>query len=119
MLIPEEVIMASKNEKTNTIFALAVGAIFGAGVALLFAPQSGKKTRRDVRRFGERALDKTQELRNEACTSIDNFAEEVWGKVQDDFDRGRKWTEQSISDIQKALDTGKRFIHDEIDKIRG
>lgn len=111
--------MASKNEKTNTLFALAVGAIFGAGVALLFAPQSGKKTRRDVRRLGEKALDKTQAIRNEVCSSIENFAEDVWGKVQDDFDRGRKWTEKSISDIQKALDAGKNFIHDEIGKIRG
>jgi gas vesicle protein len=111
--------MASKNEKTNTLFALAVGALFGAGVALLFAPQSGKKTRRDVRHLGEKALDKTQSIRNEVCSSIDNFAEDVWAKVQDDFDRGRKWTEKSISDIQSALDAGKRYIHDEIGKIRG
>jgi len=110
--------MASKNEKTNTLLALAVGTLFGAGVALLFAPQSGKKTRRDIRRFGENTYEKTQAIRKELCNSIDDFADDVWDRVQEDFDRGRKWTENSIGELQKTLDAGKKFIHSEIGKIR-
>jgi gas vesicle protein len=111
--------MASNNEKTNTILALTLGAAIGAAVALLLAPQSGKKTRRDIGRFGEKALDQTQAIRKELFNSIDRMANDVWDKVQHDFDRGRNWTEKSISDVQNVLDKGKKFIHAEIEKVRG
>ena len=110
--------MAAKKGNTDTLLALAVGAFVGAGIALLFAPQSGKQTRRDVRRLGEKALDKTQTLRTEICNSIDNMADEVWNKVQEDFDQGRKWTQKTFTDLQKILNTGKDYIQDGIDKIR-
>ena len=110
--------MAAKNGNKDTLLALAVGAFIGAGVALLFAPQSGKKTRRDVRRLGEKALDKTQALQTEICNSIDDMADEVWNKVQEDFDKGRKWTQKTFTDLQRVLDTGKEYIQDGIDKIR-
>ena len=111
--------MASKNENKNTLLALAIGAFAGAGIALLFAPQSGRETRRDVRRLGRKALDKTQSLREELCGSIENMAQEVWEKVQEDLDQGRKWTEKSFAELQRVLNSGRDYIRDGIDKIRG
>jgi gas vesicle protein len=111
--------MASKNENKNTLLALAIGAFAGAGIALLFAPQSGKETRRDVRRLGRKALDKTQSLREELCGSIENMAQEVWDKVQEDLDQGRKWTGKSFEELQRVLNSGRDYIRDGIDKIRG
>ena len=111
--------MASKNGNKNTLLALAIGAFAGAGIALLFAPQSGRKTRRDVRRLGRKALDKTQSLGEEMCVSIENMAQEVWEKVQEDLDQGRKWTEKSFAELQRVLNSGRDYIRDGIDKIRG
>ena len=111
--------MAAKNGNKNTLLALAVGTLAGATLALLLAPQSGAKTRRDVRRLGEKALDKTQSLKTEICNSIDTMADDVWEKVQEDFDQGRHWTQQTFAELQKVLNTGKDYIHDGINKIRG
>jgi gas vesicle protein len=111
--------VAYKTEKTDMLLALAVGALAGAGIALLFAPQSGERTRRDIRRLGRKVLDKSQKLRVELCDSIDHMADEVWEKVQKDFNHGRKWTEKSVNDMQEVLDSGRDFIRDGIDKIRG
>lgn len=111
--------MASKNGNKNTLLALAIGAFAGAGIALLFAPQSGEKTRQDVRRLGKKALDKTQSLRVKLCSSIDNMAEEIWEKVQEDLDQGRKWTEKSFAELQRVLNSGRDYVRDGIDKIRG
>ncbi len=36
-----------------TIFSFLVGGAVGAGLALLLAPQSGKKTRRQIRELAE------------------------------------------------------------------
>ncbi|MEJ2247927.1 MAG: hypothetical protein P8Y80_17930, partial [Acidobacteriota bacterium] len=57
-------------------------------------------------------------LRTEICNSIDNMADEVWNKIQEDFDQGRKWTQKTFTDLQKVLNTGKDYIQDGIDKIR-
>jgi len=43
--------MASKIENTKTLFALAVASVIGTEIVLLFALQSGEKTRRDIRRL--------------------------------------------------------------------
>lgn len=111
--------MAPKNEKANTLLAFTVGSVLGAGIALLLAPQSGEQTRRDVRRMGKKALDKTQALRTELSDSIDTMADEVWERVREEIDRGREWTDNNIRDLQRALDSGRDFIRGEIDKIRG
>lgn len=46
-----------------------LGAAMGAGAALLFAPQSGARTRHDIarqgRQFGERTADAWEDLRHE------------------------------------------------------
>ena len=111
--------MAPKNGNTNTLLAFTVGALAGSVIALLLAPQSGQRTRRDVRRLGEKALDKADSLRKNMCDSVNDMADDVWEKVQEDLNRGREWTENSFAELQKVLNSGKDYIRDGIDKIRG
>ena len=61
----------------GTITAFAIGALAGAGLALLFAPQSGSETReqlaqkgRDVRDRAEQALNDAKSLLNSKKTEI-------------------------------------------------
>lgn len=68
---------------TSFISGLLLGAVIGAGVALLTAPQSGRRTRRRIRRT---AVD----LRDQATDRWDELAEEVKGKVDDAMDIARK-----------------------------
>ena len=110
--------MTASDQKENTIVAFAAGALLGAGVALLLAPQSGKKTRRDVRRLGKKALNKTQALRLELSRSIDSMADDVWERVREEMDRGRDWTESTVAEVQRALEAGRDFIRAEIDKVK-
>jgi gas vesicle protein len=39
----------ARNNVLNLVLAFTIGGVVGAGVALLFAPQSGEKTRRKIR----------------------------------------------------------------------
>lgn len=110
--------MTPKDQKGNNIVAFTVGAFIGAGIALFLAPQSGKKTRRDVGRLGKKALNKSQALRLELSRSIDNMADGVWERLQEELERGRDWTQDTIADVQRALEAGKDFIGREIDKVR-
>ncbi len=62
---------------------LLLGAVIGAGVALLTAPQPGKKTRRRLRK---RAL----EVRDSAGERLEALADEVKGRVDDAFEGARR-----------------------------
>lgn len=54
--------------KKRTFLAGAfVGSLVGSAVALLYAPQAGKKTRRQLQYKGEETLDKTVETSRLLC----------------------------------------------------
>lgn len=55
---------------TSVILAVAGAALAGAATALLLAPQSGRRTRRDIRRFIE-----------DNCPFLDGKAEEIADKI--------------------------------------
>jgi gas vesicle protein len=109
--------MAGNSDKRDVAAAFIIGGLFGAGIALLLAPQSGARTRRDIRRVGEKAANMTQAARTEIGRSIDNLTDGVLDKLQEEFDRGREWTEDAVAQLQKAINSGKEFIRGEIDKI--
>ena len=46
----------------KTLGIAGAGAGIGAAAALLYAPQSGRRTRRDLRRFGARQFDRVRDL---------------------------------------------------------
>ncbi len=66
----------------NFVSGLMLGAVIGAGVALLTAPQSGRKTRKKLRR---RAVD----VRSTASDRFDDIAADVRSRVDDALDGAR------------------------------
>jgi gas vesicle protein len=50
------------NGRAKDVAFLAIGSLIGAGAALLFAPQSGVKTRRDLLHFGKVARNRSERL---------------------------------------------------------
>jgi len=109
--------MADEVVNRNTAAALLAGALLGAGVALLFAPQSGRKTRRDIRQFAEKAGNKAEAARLEFQHSIDNIIGDVEDKLQEGLACGMDWTNSKIVDLRRALDAARKSIGGEIEKI--
>jgi gas vesicle protein len=71
--------MGSKAIKT--VGSLLVGGVVGAGVALLFAPQSGRRTRRDIRYLGKKALNRSESMVMDWRRSFDNLLDDVSEKL--------------------------------------
>ena len=76
-----------------------IGLAFGAGVALLLAPQSGEETRRAVARRARRAQEVAQD-----------FVEDVSGTVADKFQEVRATVEERIEATLEAVDDKKRRV---------
>lgn len=67
---------SSESRVMTLIAGLALGAVIGAGLALLTAPDSGRKTRHRLRRTTDR-------LKGGAGDRWDDFAEDMKGRVDD------------------------------------
>ena len=71
--------------------AFAIGALIGTGVALLYAPRSGKETR-------ELLAKKGRDLKDQASDALDNAK---------DFVQGKK------AELAAAVETGKDAMREE------
>jgi len=72
MINNEEVPMfCSQDDRTRSILvALVVGGLVGAGVALLLAPQSGKRTRQQIADLAEDLKDYATDLTDKVRTKV-------------------------------------------------
>ena len=67
----------------NFIAGLALGAVIGAGIALLTAPDSGRRTRRRISRAAG-------EIRETAGDRWEELADDVKGRVDEAIKGARK-----------------------------
>lgn len=79
--------------------SLLLGVLIGAGVALLFAPRSGRETRADIRYRVGRAGD-----------AVKDVADEVTGQVAETFDSARARVEEEIESARSAIRAKKRQV---------
>ena len=60
-----------EEDRTGTILiALAIGSLVGAGLALLLAPQSGKRTRQQIADLAEDLKDYASDLTDKVRTKV-------------------------------------------------
>ena len=68
------------SNKVVDAMMLVGGIVVGAGLALLFAPQSGATCRRDIVRFGKTVGKKSDRLMRNINDGVAGFAGTVSGK---------------------------------------
>lgn len=104
-----------ENGKMRAVGSLVAGGILGAGVALLFAPKSGKRARRDMCHLGKKIMNRSEAVRLELGHSLDNLVDDISEKVTDELDRRRDWTKdwthKTRRDVQRLYGTGKDYFH--------
>ncbi|MHB8080046.1 MAG: YtxH domain-containing protein [Candidatus Krumholzibacteriia bacterium] len=79
------------NNAGGVVVAFAVGALLGAGLALLYAPRSGKETRDLIGEKGRELRDKAGEIRTDT----------------------RDFVEAKKAELAAAVEAGKQAIRDE------
>jgi len=109
------------NESDNKVMmgALLVlaGAILGAGVALLVAPQSGKETRRDITKYARKARRKVEGVAGEVAESVSELAGVVEEKAEELLDKGKDLAKESKQAVLDALEEGQERIGRQRDRL--
>ncbi|MBN1570370.1 MAG: YtxH domain-containing protein [Acidobacteria bacterium] len=110
--------MSDEVVNKSTATALLAGALLGAGIALLFAPQSGRQTRRDIRHFTEKLGNKADAARLELQHTIENMAGDAEEKLREGLTKGMDWTDGKLADLRRALESVRKSVAGEIEKIQ-
>lgn len=93
---------------------LVAGGLIGAGLALLFAPQSGRATRKDICRYARRARRRGEDIVDDFTDSISRMVDAVGEKASDILDRGADLAGDARKEVLKAMEHG----HDKLEKHR-
>ncbi|MBM4146949.1 MAG: YtxH domain-containing protein [Nitrospira sp.] len=97
--------------------AFLIGGVIGAAVALLYAPKSGRETRKDIARTARKVKKETVHLVDDAIDSINDFADDVKDKVSDIIDQGKDLSESAKKEILKNLEDGQKTIEKQKKRI--
>jgi gas vesicle protein len=98
---------------------LTIGAIIGAGVALLLAPKTGEETREILREKGADLAKKAQERGTEFARRAQETMGEAQVKAQEYLGRGREVVEEKSAQLRAAFEAGRSAMRDEISRLRG
>ncbi len=91
-----------------------LGALVGAGLALLFAPQSGEETQEELRERAQKLCIAAEERMREAQNTLEERLDTVRdgvqarvGIVKDAVESGRRAAQEARSDLETRLERSK------------
>lgn len=101
---------------TGTLL-LAAGALLGAGIALLLAPQSGKKTRRDIARYAKKAKRRAEGVVEDFADSVSGMVDEVGDRAADILGKGKDLAHDAKKEVLHVIEDGQRKLEKQRAKL--
>lgn len=108
------------NNTGNTIIALATGITIGAGLGLLYAPQSGEKTRKQLKDEADKTRENLSKQYEAASNDLSEFSKSTKEKVESQleslFNKASDKTDGMISkmesELQQLRDKNKELLNE-------
>ncbi len=102
----------SEHRVLSTIgWSLLAGAT-GAAIALLLAPQSGKRTRRDLRKLKGNVVDRLGDFQEDLSDRVVEIVDDLEYRVQRTASQGARWGE----DLLRPLHASKEMLDHQIQR---
>ena len=92
---------------SGSVGSLLLGVAIGAGLALLFAPQSGPETRRGITRQARLARVRATQLADEVQATVSDTITQARTQVEDRIDAARQAVEMRRQQVARAVDAGR------------
>ena len=115
-----------ERERSGGFGSFVLGALVGAGLALLFAPQSGEETQEELkkqaRRFRAQAEERVRGAQEELESRLDQARAGVQSRVEGvrgAVESGRQAARDARVDLERRLEQSKVAYRAGIDAARG
>jgi gas vesicle protein len=89
----------------SVLLSFLLGGVVGAGLALLFAPQSGRETRQKIK-------DLTDDVKDKSTEYVKQAKEKAASVVED----GKEYYDEKKSILKSAVEAGKEAYEKEKEK---
>ena len=106
-----------EDDTTKFGAALLIGGLIGAAIALLYAPQSGRKTRKDITRVARRGKNYTVDLIEDTIDEVNDLVTDLRKKAGDVLDQGVELSEKTQKEIVSVLELGQKAIEKQRQKF--
>ena len=100
--------MSERNSVGDVLLAFVLGGVVGAAVGILFAPASGKETRKKIKEMSADLEEKAGEIAGEVKEKATVFAHDAKAKAEHFMhDAKEKFVDQKER-LEAAFDAGKK-----------
>ena len=99
---------------------LVAGGILGAGIALLYAPQSGEKTRKGLTRVAKKVRRRTEdavEAVEDFSDQVSEMADAVGERASEILDKGKDMAYSAKKGLLKAIQEGESRLEKERSRL--
>lgn len=108
-----------ENHAFNTVLLMVASGLIGAAAALLVAPQSGKKTRSDIRKFTNKVATRAEEFQEELRDRVDDLVEDLVQASNNGLEKGRDVTVRVRDELVGTLQASRDLLSQQIDRVEG
>lgn len=91
---------------STIVISFLAGAAIGSGLALLFAPKTGREMREQIKDLSDDAVDRIRE-----------YAKDAQDKILKTYETGRELVKEKKSVISSAIEAGKEAMEKERERI--
>ena len=101
--------MPETDMKQASVLLLA-GAVVGATITLLYAHQSGARTRKDINRFARKTVNRFDDLQGDVRDHVTDWVDHITEIVRDKADRGKKLSAAGCEHVLQGFDNVKTCV---------
>ena len=102
----EQIIIVEESDSSGlSVFLL--GAAIGAGLALIFAPQSGAETRKSIQRGARKASDATKRAGVKVGEKVTDALSQAKADLESRIDSARATLDLKKTQVSRAVDAGR------------
>lgn len=82
------------------------GGVIGAGMALLFAPKSGVRMRRDILCYSKKARSRVDKVADDLASNISELVDTIGDKTDDLLEKGKDAAGGASKELIKLIEEG-------------